>query len=35
MNEENTDTKPKDLDLWMVTIKSFYGNIENKNFNNY
>lgn len=24
MNEENTDAKSKDLDLWMVTIKSFY-----------
>lgn len=28
MNEENTDTKPKDLDLWMVTIKSFCDNIK-------
>lgn len=24
MNKENTDEKNKDLDLWMVTIKSVY-----------
>jgi len=31
MNEKNTDTKPKDLDLWMVIITFLYDNKANKN----